>query len=742
MYTGVTGRRRLQSQKVATKTEAMKKNKTVLRMDQSYVVIPYQNPLVGIQVPGQMPPSQRPLLSRPDHPKQELTEDLDLLQSDLNVGVEHLELYVSGGVQSTTIMPMPKPEDLNPSASTSRGSLSERCRMCAEKKKNLQPIFGIEGKQQGLAHKMSKFLYISVQEDDRLPLGLCEPCVAKLQVSHDLALSCASAQARLSSMLTSQSMDNGSTLNSPIDSPCNNWSDHEEIVSTDCTASNYAETILPDMVQPYMQNATKMETPATSKRRKTNAAPLKCTQCLISFSTFEEISSHYQDEHFQHLCIICTSLFKSPEELNDHLEIHKNQSESSKSQNTKGVKKSDKSKSESAKKNSSSQYSRLKRPRRGKTKPNDVPIPVTFSETKEGKKVYECSICNKVFHIRCRFVTHIQRHTGQRKTECQICHKMFFNNDDLRNHMTTHNKSQKYTCEICSREFNCKRYLNVHFQKVHNKEWYFKCKLCENNFQSTSEIEQHIEMNHKNVFSNMEDRFYIKMSDHQCHICKKYSSNRYNLQDHIQMHKREGTIEQCDGLSKEKQFQCEKCAKMFSSKTSLGVHLQIHAGEKPLQCQYCPKRFLYKQSLDQHEMIHVGNRPYKCKTCPKSYVHISALKTHVKKVHLNLRPFVCEFCNKGFPRKGNLNVHLRIHTGVRPFSCRYCERDFTQKQEMQRHELTHTNDTLYKCNNKCGFGSNRRKTVAEHEAACGFICNTIEERQTTEGEIHHFLLLH
>nr|CAD7400133.1 unnamed protein product [Timema cristinae] len=64
------------------------------------------------------------------------------------------------------------------------------CRVCARLSQRLTPIFGQKGIEIDLATKIHTHLPIMVTEDDLMPVCLCEPCIHKLQVCHNLVNTC------------------------------------------------------------------------------------------------------------------------------------------------------------------------------------------------------------------------------------------------------------------------------------------------------------------------------------------------------------------------------------------------------------------------------------------------------------------------------------------------------------------------------------------------------------------------
>lgn len=46
----------------------------------------------------------------------------------------------------------------------------------------------------------------------------------------------------------------------------------------------------------------------------------------------------------------------------------------------------------------------------------------------------------------------------------------------------------------------------------------------------------------------------------------------------------------------------------------------------------------------------------------------------------------CNLCNKIFPKKCNLEDHLRTHFGQKPFTCKYCNQAYSQRGNRDRHQ--------------------------------------------------------
>lgn len=67
--------------------------------------------------------------------------------------------------------------------------LLEYCRVCAMRSKVLIPIYEEPGIEMQLEEKINKYLPITVSENDTLPLKVCNNCIEKIEITHELILS-------------------------------------------------------------------------------------------------------------------------------------------------------------------------------------------------------------------------------------------------------------------------------------------------------------------------------------------------------------------------------------------------------------------------------------------------------------------------------------------------------------------------------------------------------------------------
>lgn len=110
---------------------------------------------------------------------------------------------------------------------------------------------------------------------------------------------------------------------------------------------------------------------------------------------------------------------------------------------------------------------------------------------------------------------------------------------------------------------------------------------------------------------------------HICQICSKGFCTSTNLNDHIQVHK------------KEPKFPCTvpSCTSVFSRKRSLDGHLKFHYDIRDHFCNVCPAKFRAADALKKHKKVHEGFRPFRCLLCCVSFKDIGPLKRHLTMEH-------------------------------------------------------------------------------------------------------------
>ena len=147
---------------------------------------------------------------------------------------------------------------------------------------------------------------------------------------------------------------------------------------------------------------------------------------------------------------------------------------------------------------------------------------------------------------------------------------------------------------------------------------------------------------------------------------------------------------------KEKLFNCteEGCGKAFALRKDLVKHIsQVHLKERKYICEEdsCGKKFGNKSNLERHRRgVHLKERFIHCNDCKKNFPRKDQLDAHIKTVHQNIRPHCCKEggCSKAFALKKDLVKHVRgVHLKERNYVCEEegCGKVFCTKFNLERH---------------------------------------------------------
>uniref|UniRef100_A0A182TML8 Protein hunchback n=1 Tax=Anopheles melas TaxID=34690 RepID=A0A182TML8_9DIPT len=286
----------------------------------------------------------------------------------------------------------------------------------------------------------------------------------------------------------------------------------------------------------------------------------------------------------------------------------------------------------------------------------------------------QCEFCSKVFPRSSHLIIHRRRHTGERPFKCKYCDKAFVDSRALSVHTRLHT-GERVKCEICEKTFASSSGLIVH-RRIHTGVHPYKCDYCEKSFAQSTALKYHLKKHDTALLPTTttpegadarlpalpqtgaadvgpcapsfgEDATTNGNDRYKCTVCNKAFRSSEYLVRHRRTH------------SGERPYQCEICGKNFSTMSYLVIHRRRHTSERPYKCTSCEKAFVDSRALQEHARLHTGDR-VRCEICQKTYSSVSNLIVH-RRIHSGIHPFECDSCGKSFAQKNALKYHLKKH---------------------------------------------------------------------------------
>ncbi|XP_054610741.1 PR domain zinc finger protein 15 isoform X2 [Dunckerocampus dactyliophorus] len=406
---------------------------------------------------------------------------------------------------------------------------------------------------------------------------------------------------------------------------------------------------------------------------------------------------------------------------------------------------------------------------------------------REHKKVYRCSLCNKVFQNSSNLNRHIRSH-GDKLFKCDECDKLFSRKESLKQHISyKHSKNApdleyKYKCNTCDKSFRLENALKFHNCRTDDKT--FQCDICSRFFSTNSNLSKHKKKHGEKLYS--------------CEICNKMFYRKDVMQEHHRRHsvgpkhmKREELEANGEEATKYRKepSPCPICGKVFSCRSNMNKHLLTH-GDKKYTCEICGRKFFRVDVLRDHIHVHfkdialmdeqkredfikrigisVGDsdekddeeeeeddperHKYNCKKCQMSFGKGREYLKHIMEQHKE-RGYGCGICNRRFALKATYNAHLVIHREQLPdpavqkyiHPCEICGRIFNSIGNLERHKIIHTGVKSHSCD-KCGKSFARKDMLKEHlrvhDDIRDFLCAECGKGMKTKHALRHHMKLH
>ncbi|XP_057553375.1 PR domain zinc finger protein 15 isoform X3 [Hippopotamus amphibius kiboko] len=403
----------------------------------------------------------------------------------------------------------------------------------------------------------------------------------------------------------------------------------------------------------------------------------------------------------------------------------------------------------------------------------------------EHRRVYQCSICSKVFQNSSNLSRHVRSH-GDKLFKCEECAKLFSRKESLKQHVSyKHSRNEvdgeyRYRCGTCEKTFRIQSALEFHncrtatFPSTRRSTGTRSSPVKSATRCSTARTSCWTTRGGTwKVFScrsNM-NKHLLTHGDkkYTCEICGRKFFRVDVLRDHIHVHfkdialmddhQREEFIgkigissEENDDNSDESadsephKYSCKRCQLTFGRGKEYLKHIMEVHKEKGYGCSICHRRFALKATYHAHMVIHRENLPdpnvqkyiHPCEICGRIFNSIGNLERH-KLIHTGVKSHACEQCGKSFARKDMLKEHMRVHDNIREYLCAECGKGMKTKHALRHHMKLHKGIKEYECrecHRKFAQKVNMLKHYKRHTGIKDFMCElcgkTFSERNTME----------
>ncbi|XP_076130563.1 PR domain zinc finger protein 15 isoform X1 [Alosa pseudoharengus] len=407
------------------------------------------------------------------------------------------------------------------------------------------------------------------------------------------------------------------------------------------------------------------------------------------------------------------------------------------------------------------------------------------------KRVYQCSLCNKVFQNSSNLNRHIRSH-GDKLFKCDECEKLFSRKESLKQHISyKHSKNEpdveyRYRCVTCEKYFRVENALKFHNCRTDDKT--FQCEICSRFFSTNSNLSKHKKKHGEKLYACeiCNKMFYRKdvMQDHQRrHVMGESQSPKSLRREEMEASGEEGT------KYRKEPSACPICGKVFSCRSNMNKHLLTH-GDKKYTCEICGRKFFRVDVLRDHIHVHfkdialmdelereefikkIGismeesdensdeedgkddpeHHKYTCKKCQVTFAKGRDYLKHIMDLHKE-RGYGCVICNRRFALKATYNAHLVIHREQLPdpavqryiHPCEMCGRIFNSIGNLERHKIIHTGVKSHSCE-QCGKSFARKDMLKEHlrvhDNIRDFLCAECGKGMKTKHALRHHMKLH
>ncbi|KAL0121760.1 hypothetical protein PUN28_006908 [Cardiocondyla obscurior] len=587
---------------------------------------------------------------------------------------------------------------------TAGGKWDKVCRLCSEEKNEMLSIFGDEGMQRRVVHKLRACLPVLVYKTDPLPKQICQFCAARLDDAYEFREHCLnvyksmhavlmkykqteSAQIFLDAMRNSsdpcqvQLCKNKSRAPPPLvplvplsttlpfnDSaiPINQSQDHLQSACMETLSELPCEVEIKEMnMDPILNTETTICEPLKRKRKLSDIFGTDIQVKIESVSKMDEAKApklDFQVKKEEKRTSILEQVLTGSLTMNNHLQSR----------------------------------------------------PKLTSE-------WWCAPCNNYYKTKNSLMKHIQLHCPREYT-CRKCSISFKSVEILAKHeANNHLKIElDFTdnlndCDQCERQFISWEMLKQHRLRDHvaksaeigSNTW---CSLCNRFFPTIESYQNHIQLHQKSSLTSQklppsesavtkitertrevkrEEQYYENVKSLVCPTCGKICTQQSALSNHMRTHE-------------PKKHKCDICGRSFGLFIRLAGHKIAEHNEQPTMVSPSLSAVEQEEVLnaerEAREAREAKNRSGK-KSCSeimeKDNVTINdeSLK-RLSAGHKNVAR--CGICSLWFSDHTTMLKHLQTHSDnySKNYTCHTCKKSFKEQSQLLKHEACHKRLTL------------------------------------------------